>query len=126
MKIFILLFWLFTCTVLAQTISITTTIPAGDNRSEIVDLGGRKIIGIKFPAVMDGTKLTVYTSDSSDVSTFVETRIDGVGLTIPVAVNTYNVVSPSDFYALLRYTMFVSDSIETSQRTITLYVKRDY
>lgn len=100
----------------------TVTIASSGTISGVADLYGYSLLGIVTPAAMDGTAFTVQAShDNSTFNVMYDT--DGTALSITSAASRYIALAPQDF-ASVRYLKLVSGTTETSERTITLAIRK--
>lgn len=101
------------------------TMDSAKTLSSIVDLNGYTIAAIKFPAVFQGTSITVLTSATSDSASFKTFQYKGTDLTITASDNKTNSTEPVMVWGLLRYVRFLSDSAQTSSgHILTVYKAR--
>jgi len=93
-----------------------------DEVSEIIDLGGTSLVGIKFPAIMDSTNLFVYGADQIDVSLSELVTDSGSALQIFVSLNRIVMLTAFDLVGI-QWIGFKPNSVETVERTIQLITR---
>ena len=124
--VFILLSFVFIGSADAQLkLTETATMDSAATLSSIVDLNGYTIAAIKFPAVFQGTNITILTSATSDSASFKTFQYKGTDVTVTASDNKTNSTEPVTVWGLLRYVRFLSDSAQTAPgRILTVYKAR--
>lgn len=97
----------------------TVTISNGSTTSEAIDLGVYTFKGLTLPASFDGSNISFESSDSLAGTYSPIYNYLGALYTIPVAAGRSFRWEDRDFEAE-RFIRIVSDSTESSDRTITL------
>jgi len=95
---------------------ISTTIADTETSTDAIDLNGKKLVGIEFPATMTGTTVSIQQCESeggtyTDVYDFY-----GTAVSVPV-VDGYIPVDPTIFVGPA-FIKIVSDAAEGADRTL--------
>jgi len=93
-----------------------------DALSEIVDLGGTSLVGIKFPEVMDSTNLFVYGADRIDVALSELVNDSGNALQIFISLGRIVMLTAFDLVGI-QWIGFKPNQVEGDQRLITLITR---
>lgn len=102
--------------------TIETIIADSATTSSEIDLGGKTLVGITFPAGIDGTALTFTVSPTSG-GTFVGLiTTAGAAVSYTYAASKYMAIDSALFNGV-RYLKLVSGTSQTGASTITLHVK---
>ena len=106
-----------------RTYDYAATMPAGTDRTGVIDMIGTPLIGIQFPLRFKGDEL--FINVSTDGSTFIKLlNPQGHRMSVKACPNCYVCVSPVDFIGI-RYIQLESNKIESEERAMTVYGRID-
>lgn len=105
--------------------SVNATILSGQTVSDVVDLGGARLVGVITPSSLTGTAMTFQASTASDGTFTPVYKTDGTTtaqFSITVSTSRWTVIPP-EWFAGIRFLKVVSGTAEGGNRTITLVLK---
>ncbi len=97
------------------------TIPNSSDTSNVIDLGGSRLLGLLHPAALTGTSLDIEGSFDG-VTFFKLVNTSGVVLSVPFSASRGMTFVPADF-AGWRFLRLVSDSSEGADRVFTAQLR---
>ena len=116
---------LFSVSAFAQfKITELDSVKAGTTSSDAIDLNGRVIAGIVFPATFTGATITITTSPDTVSANFKTLQYGGTDVTLTASDGKYCAFKPVEIWGLLRYVKIISASTEASTRNLIIYLTR--
>jgi hypothetical protein len=103
--------------------NITATVPDSTALSNVVDLKGLTLVGIRTPAVLTSTTITLNVGSDDDDALLKYTDISGSDVSMPIAVNDH-IRLPSDDFLPFRRVQIQTDSNEVVEAVFTLVCRR--